>query len=139
VICEIRPAPGAWSVTTAVVDVVDVVATLVVDTVATVGVVVGTEVVVVGTVVVGLGVMAQEDSAPPSQLHCPARHSAGMLFRHCRRALRCSPAQRVFIAARQWCGVHLFFAASPVETRAASPSAIASPSLLMIAASSGCP
>jgi hypothetical protein len=124
VICEIRPAPGVWSVTTAVVDVVDVVATVVVDVVGTVVIVVGTVVVVFGTVVVGLGVMAQEDCLPPAQLHSPPRHSATMLFRHCRRALPCSPPQRVFIAGWQRFTVHLFLAASPVEARAASPSAI---------------
>ena len=121
----------------AVVDVVDVVATVVVDVVGTVVIVVGTVVVVFGTVVVGLGVMAQEDFLPPAQLHSPPRHSATMLFRHCRRALPCSPPQRVFIAGWQRFTVHLFFAASPGEAKARSPSAIDSPSLLMIVARLG--
>jgi len=131
VICEIRPAPGVWSVTTAVVDVVDAVATVVVDVAGTVVIVVGTVVIVVGTVVVvfgtvvvGLGVTAQEDCLPPAQLHSPLRHSATMLFRHCRRSLPWSPAQRAFIAGRQRFTVHLFLAASPVEARLASPSTI---------------
>jgi hypothetical protein len=114
-----------------------VVATVVVDVVGTVVIVVGTVVVVVGTVVVGLGLMAQEDSLPPAQLHSPPRHSATMLFRHCRRALPCSPPQRVFIAGWQRFTVHLFFAASPGEAKARSPSAIDSPSLLMIVARVG--
>jgi hypothetical protein len=79
---------------------------------------------VVGTVVVGLGVMAQEDSLPPAQLHSPPRHAATTLFRHCCRALPCSPPQRVFIAGWQRFTVHLFLAASPVEARVASPSTI---------------
>jgi hypothetical protein len=124
VICDWSPAPGAWRPTTAVVDVVDVVATVVVDVVGTVVIVVGTVVVVFGTVVVGLRMMAQEDSLPPAQLHSPPRHAATMLFRHCRRALPCSPPQRIFIAGWQRFTVHLSFAASPVEARAASPSAI---------------
>jgi hypothetical protein len=124
VICEIRPAPGVWSATTAVVDVVDVVATVVVDVIGTVVIVVGTVVVVFATVVVGIGVMAQEDSLPPAQLHSPPRHSATTLFRHCRRALPWSPAQRVFIAGWQRFTVHLFLAASPVDARVASPSTI---------------
>jgi len=66
--------------TTVVVDVVGII-------VGAVVVVFGTVVVVFGTVVVGAGVMAQEDSLPPTQLHSPPRHSATMLFRHCRRTL----------------------------------------------------
>src|SRR5262249_46457912 len=87
-------------------------------------IVVGAVVVVFGTVVVGLGVTAQEDCLPPAQLHAPLRHSATMLFRHCRRSLPWSPAQRAFIAGRQRFTVHLFLAASPVEARLASPSTI---------------
>src|SRR5262249_51220057 len=93
----------------------------VVMVVGTVVIVVGTVVVVFGTVVVGLGVTAQEDCLPPAQLHSPLRHSATMLFRHCRRSLPWSPAQRAFIAGRQPFTVHLFLAASPVQARFAIP------------------